>query len=356
MGRHWVGHLLSTPNRPGFTTILGLGLAFLSLSSTWAADNRIVIAHRGASGYLPEHTLAAKAMAFAMGADYLEQDVVLSKDHVPVVLHDVQIDTVTDVAKRFPDRRRSDGRFYALDFTHVELKLLRVTERFDYRTGRPVYPNRFPAGQSSFEIPTLEEELQLIQGLNRSTGRKVGIYPEIKAPAWHRQQGADPSRVVIEMLARYGYKSKADPVYVQCFEWTEMKRLRNELGYQGKLVQLLGDKRGADGTDYDYLRTKPGLEELARIVDGIGPALSHVVSGKSKATIQFSELAPNAHALHLEVHPYTCRADALPALASSMEELLDLLFRQAGVDGVFTDHPDRAAAFLRNRSSAGTPK
>ena len=81
-------------------------------------------------------------------------------------------------------------------------------------------------------------------------------------------------------------------MYVQCFEWTETRRLRNELGYQGKLIQLLGDKRGADGTDYDFLKTKPGLEELARVVDGIGPALSHVVTGKSKATMQFSDLVP----------------------------------------------------------------
>src|ERR1043165_1359827 len=94
----------------------------------------IVIAHRGASGYLPEHTLAAKALAYGLGADYLEQDIVLSKDDVPVVLHDIYLDTVTDWSRRFPERKRSDGRFYALDLSLAELKQLRVTERFNAKT------------------------------------------------------------------------------------------------------------------------------------------------------------------------------------------------------------------------------
>ena len=326
-------------------TVLLMGSVLLD--SAGAADRPIIIAHRGASGYLPEHTLAAKAMAYAMGADYLEQDVVLSNDNVPVVLHDVQIDSVTDVVKRFPGRQREDGRFYALDFSLAELKQLKVTERFDPKTGQPAYANRFPAWQSVFEIATLEEELQLIQGLNQSTGRMVGVYPEIKAPTWHRRQGRDISRVVIEVLARYGYRGKADKVYLQCFELAELKRIRQELGYQGKLIQLLGDQRGADGADYEFLKTKAGLEELAKVADGIGPALQHIATGKTKTEIKITALVQDAHALRLQVHPYTCRADALPAYAASLEALLDLFFLQAGVDGVFTDHPDRAAAFVR---------
>src|SRR5262249_9286805 len=151
------------------------------------------------------HTLEAKALAHGLGADFIEQDLVLSKDDVPVVLHDVHIDTVTDVATRFPDRKRADGRFYALDFSLAELKQLRVTERFNVRTGQPVFPQRFPAGKARFEIATLEDELQLLQGLNRSTGRVAGIYPELKAPKWHRDQGHDISRIVLPILARYGY-------------------------------------------------------------------------------------------------------------------------------------------------------
>ena len=155
-----------------------LGLLAGGLGATAVESRPLVIAHRGASGYLPEHTLAAKAMAHGQGADYIEQDLVLSKDDVPVVLHDVHIDTVTDVAKVFPARKRADGRYYALDFTVAELKRLRVSERFNAKTGARVFPGRFPAGLAEFRISTLEEELQLIQGLNQCTGRVAGIYPE----------------------------------------------------------------------------------------------------------------------------------------------------------------------------------
>jgi glycerophosphoryl diester phosphodiesterase len=103
----------------------------------------LVIAHRGASGYLPEHTLEAKVMAHAMGAPYIEQDVVLTKDDVPVILHDIHVDTISDVASRFPGRQREDGRFYALDFTLAELKQLRVTERFNAKTDSRFFPIAF---------------------------------------------------------------------------------------------------------------------------------------------------------------------------------------------------------------------
>ncbi|MBI2947132.1 MAG: glycerophosphodiester phosphodiesterase [Verrucomicrobia bacterium] len=309
---------------------------------------KIVIAHRGASGYLPEHTLAAVAMAHAMDADYLEQDIVLTKDAVPVVLHDIHLETVSDVAKRFPDRIRKDGRYYAIDFTLSEIKQLKVTERFDPKDGQPVFAGRFPIWQASFEIPTFEEELQLIQGLNKSTGKDAGIYPEIKKPAWHRQQGQDISRIVVEMLSRYGYKTKTDRVYLQCFDFEEVKRIRNELGYRGKLVQLIAaNGSGESSTDYRSLMTREGLQAVAKVADGIGPALQHVVIGPNNNTVKFTDLVSTARKLRLEVHAHTLRADALPAYAKSLEELLHIFFVQAGVDGVFTDHPDQGVAFVR---------
>lgn len=321
-----------------------------------AGPRPVIIAHRGASGYLPEHTLEAKAAAHAMGADYLEQDVVLSKDGVPVVLHDVQIDIVTDVARRFPDRKRKNGRYYAIDFTVAELKQLRVTERFNPKSGQPVYKNRFPVGQSSFQIPTLEEELQFIQGLNKSTGRNVGIYPEIKAPSWHRQQGQDISKAVLQILDRYGYKAKSDNVWVQCFEFDEVKRIRNELGYRGRLLQLLGRysaREGADGkpeppTDNSNLQTREGLAEVAKVADGIGPALNHIVTGTTSGVLQITDLVKNAHALKLAVHPYTLRADELPKYAATFEELCRIFLVEVGVDGAFTDFPDRTTTFVRS--------
>lgn len=314
-----------------------------------AAADKLVIAHRGASGYLPEHTLAAKAAAHAMGADYIEQDVVLSKDGVPVVLHDIHIDTVTDVAETFPDRARADGRFYAIDFTLDELKSLSVMERAD-EDGGQAFPGRFPRGASSFQIPTLAEELELIRGMNLSTGREAGVYPEIKKPAWHRAQGQDISAIVLAVLAEYGYADQDDLIYLQCFDWNETRRIRGELGYSGKLIQLLGENRWheAPDVDYDVLRTKEGLAEIARIADGIGPSTSHIVTGAdASGAIQMSDLVENAHALGLAVHPYTFRADALPDYASSFDDLLRIFLVEAGGDGVFTDFPDRAVAFLR---------
>lgn len=309
---------------------------------------KIVIAHRGASGYLPEHTLAAIAMAHAQGAHYLEQDVVLSKDDVPIVLHDIHLDTVTDVAKRFPAKKREDGRFYAIDFTVAELKQLAAGERFDPRTGAAVFPKRFPVGKGAFQIPTLEEELQLIQGLNTSTGREAGVYPEIKEPAWHRRQGKDISRLVLEVLGRYGYRAKTDKVYLQCFDAAEVKRIRTELGYKGRLVQLIEGSRPLLD-EHAALRTAAGLAEIAKVADGIGPALPDVVRRGDDGTLLATSLVRDAHALGLEVHPYTFRADALPPGAGTLEDLLRLALVDIGVDGVFTDHPDRAVAFLRQR-------
>ncbi len=321
----------------------------LAVMATAAAADKLVIAHRGASGYLPEHTLAAKAVAHVMGADYLEQDVVLSKDGVPMVLHDIHIDTVTDVVQVFPDRARRDGRFYAIDFTLDELKSLTVMERGD-QAGWPVFPGRFPRGAASFQIPTLAEEIELIQGLNLSTGREAGIYPEIKAPAWHRAEGHDISATVLEVLADYGYADPDDLVFVQCFDWHETQRIRGELGWRGKLVQLLGENawNEAPGVDYDALRTAEGLAAIAEVADGIGPSMHHVVPGVDATGRPIvTDLVAHAHALGLVVHPYTFRADALPPYAASLEEALRIFLDEAGVDGVFTDFPDRAVAFLR---------
>ena len=140
----------------------------------------IKIAHRGASGYLPEHTLQAAAYAHALGADYIEQDVVLSKDSVPVVLHDIYLNSVTDVKKKFSNRKREDGNWYVTDFTLSELKELNVNERLHSNGMEAVYPNRFPISKGNFQVSTLSDHIELIQGLNVSTKRNVGIYPEIK--------------------------------------------------------------------------------------------------------------------------------------------------------------------------------
>jgi glycerophosphoryl diester phosphodiesterase len=335
--------------------ILPLLLALGAVTALAGAPRPVVIAHRGASGYLPEHTLPAVAFAHAAGADYIEQDVVLSKDGVPLVLHDIEIDTVTDVAVRFPGRHRANGHYYAIDFTLAEIKQLRASERFEPKTGKPVFPGRFPLGQSAFTIPTLEEELQLVQGLNRSTGREAGIYPEIKAPAWHRRQGHDISAIVLEVLARYGYRTKADRFFLQCFDVVEIRRLRDELGFQGKLVQLIGRygggesaAPGADATqDNAPLLTSEGLAALAKHADGIGPSLTHLVTTGSDGTARPTDVVRRAHAAGLVVHPYTFRTDALPKFAPDATSLLELLCAKLEVDGLFADQPDVVVAFLK---------
>jgi glycerophosphoryl diester phosphodiesterase len=314
----------------------------LALGGLAAAEPRpLIIAHRGASGYLPEHTLAAKALAYGQGADYLEQDVVLSKDGVPVIFHDTHIDTTTDVAKKFPGRQRADGRFYVLDFTVAELKQLNVTERFHPKTGKAIFPGRFPVGVGSFSVVTLEEEIQFIQQLNRSTGRNVGIYPELKAPAWHRKEGHDLAAAVLPILRKYGYDTKESASFVQCFEYAEIKRLRGELTWKGKLVMLLGGKgKGPGETDFTYLQTDAGLAELAKLVDGIGPPISSVVTGKTPAERKVTDLTARARKAGLLSHPYTLRADELPKCATTVDELLRALFDEAKADGLFTDFPD----------------
>lgn len=131
-----------------------------------ASSRQLIIAHRGASGYLPEHTHEAKVASFIMGADFLEQDIVLTKDNVPIVSHDIYLDEVTNVADVFPDRKRaSDSRYYVIDFTFAEIKTLKVSERFHHENrSEPFFPNRFPSWQSEFSVPSLEDEIELIKG------------------------------------------------------------------------------------------------------------------------------------------------------------------------------------------------
>lgn len=311
-----------------------------------AQQRPIVIAHRGASGYLPEHTLAAKAFAYACGTDYLEQDIVLTSDDVPIVVHDRVIDTVTNVAEVFPDRCRDDGRYYAIDFTWAELAGLRVTERVEPATCLARYPDRFPAWQSRFTLHTLADELELIAGLNQSTGHNIGIYPEIKSPAWHREEGKDISTIVLAVLADHGYTEHEDRCYLQCFEADEVQRIRGELGCRLKLVQLmLADEWGDRPLDAGVIESD--LQAIAEYADGIGPAMSLVVAAGASGEAVVTPLVSRAHAVGLEVHPWTLRADELPPFADDFDEACRILFEHAHVDGAFSDFPDRTLRVLK---------
>ncbi len=325
--------------------------ASLPTSAVAQSNEKVVVAHRGASGYLPEHTLAAKAMAYAMGADYIEQDVVMTKDDQLLVIHDTTLDRTTDVAEKFPSRARADGKFYVVDFTLAEILTLDVSEGFQTVDGEkePYYSSRFPLGKATFKMHTLAQEIELIQGLNQSMGRDVGIYPELKSPAFHAQNGKDLGRAVLQVLKDYGYTKKSDRVFVQTFEFDELKRVHDilmpELGIDLPLVQLIG------GDESKWMLSESGIKEIAAYADGVGPEKSMLVGeNSSKGRVEITDFVSLAHAQGMQVHPYTFRLDEgqLPDFADSFEQMLDIYLFDIGIDGVFTDFPDRAVEFIRS--------
>ena len=288
-----------------------------------SSPSKIVIAHRGASGYLPEHTLPAYALAHGMGADYIEPDLVMTKDAHLICLHDIYLQATTNVEQVFPDRGRDDGRWYAADFTLAETRRLEAEERLR---------DRFPRGSSRFAVPSFVEMIELVQGLNERTGRTVGIYPELKAPAWHRAEGLPMEEALLEVVERYGYRESGAPIFVQSFEEESLRSLR-ELGSELPQVLLM-----AEVEQYRRFLSAAGIAGIAAFADGIGPA-------KTMLERQ-PELIGWARDAGLAVHPYTFRADQVPDRHGSHEAELERYLFELGVDGVFTDYPDRARAVL----------
>ncbi len=273
-------------------------------------------------------------MAHAGGADFLEQDIVATRDGVALVFHDLFLDALTDVAERFPGRARSDGFHYCVDFDHTEIQTLTLRERRVPDSGEPLYPARFPPHAAGFRIPTLAEELAFVRGLNQSTGREAGVYPEIKEPAWHRREGIDLSAAVLADLDAAGYLAAGQKIFLQCFDADELQRLRGQVGTGLPMIQLLSSKQS--GFD---------LRAISRYAQGIGPSL--------KLLVNFAEpghpgtgLREAAAEAGLLVHPYTLRADDLPPGVASLDELLELVVGRLQVNGVFTDFPDRARTWL----------
>ncbi|HTR01019.1 MAG TPA: glycerophosphodiester phosphodiesterase [Candidatus Acidoferrum sp.] len=343
-------------------------LLLLCAADLQAADRKLVIAHRGASGYLPEHTLEGKALAFAMGADYLEQDVVMTRDDQLIVMHDLTLERTTDVATVFPGRQRKDGSFYVVDFTLAELRRLNVHEGTNVVNDKPqaIFSQRFPIDRGTFRLHTLQEEIELVQGLEKSTGRKVGIYPELKSPWFYHQHGKDLARAVLTVLKQYGYTTKDAPVYLQTFDHHELLRVRNQLfpefGMQLKLVQLIADndwnetfEQDQDGNwqpyDYRWMLTPAGMQQLGREADGIGPEWDMLLEpfDQNAKSVKPNGLTAAAHQAGLQVHPYTFRKDAgqLPAFAASLQQFIHYFLFDVGVDGVFTDYTDIGVAAAR---------
>jgi glycerophosphoryl diester phosphodiesterase len=328
----------------------------------------IVIAHRGASGERPEHTMAAYRLAIAQGADFIEPDLVPTKDGVLVARHENEISQTTDVSTRpeFADRRATrsiDGEavtgWFVEDFTLAELKTLRCRERLPQL--RPT--NTEFDGQEA--IPTFAEIVELALTETARAGRVIGIYPELKHPTYFASRGVDVMRPLLAELDRAGLNRRDSPVFIQCFEFATLQKLRSQTSV--RLVMLIDAKgqpadfaASGDSRTYADFLTMPGLRALRRVVDGIGPAKALLIPrDASEASTAATDLVGKAHAAGLLVHPWTFRAENyfLPRelrqgdpTAADYLRLHGLLqvelrtFLALGVDGVFCDFPAAAIA------------
>ena len=322
----------------------------------------IVIAHRGASGYVPEHTLASYAVAMLQGADFVEPDLVVTKDGHLIARHDNVVDLTTDVAQRpeFAERRTEktvDGSticgWFSEDFTLAEIKQLRAVERI---------PNLRPGNarlNGQFQVPTLQEIIDLVKANERALGRKIGIYPETKHPTYFQRLGLALEGRLVKILHANGYASKRDRVFIQSYEIGNLKKLRRLTRIP--LIQLMETSGGpadvvaAGGSlTYNEMATAEGLREIASYADGVGPEKYHFIIPRDVEgaldPANATDFVGHAHACGLKVHPYTFRAENYfqPTNLRSSGDLTTHgnlaaeieLFLTVGIDGFFTDQSD----------------
>lgn len=323
-------------------------------AGTLTGELPIVIGHRGASGYRPEHTLAAYALAIDQGADFIEPDLVSTMDGVLVARHENQLAGTTDVASHpeFAARQTTktiDGAavqgWFAEDFTLAELKTLRAVERI---------PGIRPANAAYdgwFEIPTFDEILALVAAKELEHGRPIGLYPETKHPTYFDGIGLSLEEPLLAALAAHGRAGAGARVFIQSFETANLKELA--LATELPLVQLLGSGQpydfvvAGDPRSYDDLRTPAGLVEVASYADGVGPEKNTlVVRDASGAITGPSALVADAHAAGLLVHPYTFRAEPIFHFLDFPDDpVAEIgLYLGLGIDGFFTDNPDLGVA------------
>jgi glycerophosphoryl diester phosphodiesterase len=352
-------------------------------------DLPLVTGHRGASGYLPEHTLASYKRAIELGADYIEPDLVATKDGVLVARHEPWIGGTTDVATKFPDRKRVrnvDGAdvedWFVADFTLKELKTLRAKQPMAQR------PQQF---NGLYEIPTFDEVLALAKRGGRERGRPVGVYPETKHPTYHQQLGLPLERRVVDALRRAGLNHKGAPVIIQSFEQANLRYLNRitpvtlaqlvdawDVNVDGSLQYAETSLRPYDWTvsgnpelmsrTYGFLTTNAGLDEVSRYADIVAPWKPYIVpttgtdanhdgaadditgdgqvDERDRATARPTSLIRRAHRHGLKVHTWTFRNDpqyvAGDYAGGPQEEYA--LFYALGIDGLFSDFPDTALA------------
>jgi glycerophosphoryl diester phosphodiesterase len=349
--------------------LLGLGILIAVPPAAEAASivsQPIVIGHRGASGLRPEHTLAAYALAIDQGADYIEPDIVSTKDGVLVARHENEIGGTTNVADRpeFASRRTTkviDGvsltGWFTEDFTLAELKTLRARERIpQLRPGNTAYNDQL-------EVPTLQEVIDLVQQKEAATGRTIGLYIETKHPTYFDSVGLSLEEPLVTALNTNGYSRADAPVFIQSFETGNLKQLDRLTDV--RLVQLIAGSGSpydlalaGDTRTYADLVTTAGLAAIAAYADGIGPDKNRIVPRDANgALLDPTSLVDDAHALDLLVHPYTFRNENafLPLdfrIGDVMATFGDFeaeyrLFFGLGIDGLFSDFPGSAVA-VRN--------
>jgi glycerophosphoryl diester phosphodiesterase len=324
----------------------------------------IVFGHRGAAGYRPEHTLASYELAARMGADFIEPDLVSTKDGVLVVRHEPEIGGTTDVADHpeFADRKTTktiDGTeltgWFTDDFTLAELKTLRAKERIpDVRQRNTIYDGRY-------EVPTFQEVLDLRAKLSEELHREIGVAPETKHPTYFQKAGLALEPKLVKALKDNGLDKEDSPVVIQSFETANLKELNKEIDVP--LVALLDEKTivpadvaeaGGTTTFGDYA-TPEGLKGLAGFADWVGPWKPYIVPTDDAGDwLEPTTFVEDAHTAGLKVVPYTFRNENQflpPALRSSADPNAygDAFteykkFFGLGVDGVFSDNPDTALA------------
>ncbi len=324
----------------------------------------LIIAHRGASGARPEHSLESYRLAIEWGADYVEQDLVMSKDGVLMVLHDIALAPTTDVAIKFPERYAKNAAgepvnaagavvpfdkrvWLPKDFTRAEMQTLLLKERYDSSTTPRAVSHGFDGRAGT--IPTFEDAIAFIRSEELRLGRVIGIYPETKAPQRHKDWGLPMEDELLRVLRKHGYVDRNSPVFIQSFEDSNLMELKKKTDI--RLIQLISNSSSSApyGSTHSYadMLSAQGLARVAGYAYGIGPHQTLVVS---ELTGNATDLAARAHAAGLKVHTYTVRNDALPPYLRALgyanvgypghgeggyRQMQDLL--AAGADGMFTD-------------------
>lgn len=317
----------------------------------------IVIGHRGASGYRPEHTLASYRLAIQMGADYIEPDLVSTKDGILIARHENNITDTTNVGDipKFVNRKTTkkiDGQevtgWFTEDFTLAEIKTLRAKERLAFRDH---------SYDGKFEIPTFQEIIDLVKKRKAETGRTIGIYPETKHPTYFQSINLPLEKPLISILKRNGYTKKTDAVFIQSFEVANLKQLRSMTDLP--IIQLFDEPQvqpydfvvKGDKRTYGDLTSPKELAKIATYATGIGPYKRLIVPvGEDKKLKAPTNLIRDAHVANLKVHAYTFRNEAqylAPDYNGNPEAEYEQFFR-LGIDGVFSDFPDTAVK-VRNQ-------